>query len=168
MTGPVPRSRPGAWARRSLILLWRHWCWCVSIPLATLHLYARSKPTRAPPVRPLVLNRDSMRTRRPGAMSLPTSRSQGWRPPSAVWVRPPPGAGEIPLPDTLAFSIPEFCRRHGISRAHFYNLSRSGDGPALMRVGRRTLISAEAAAEWRRRMEQVDRDAVADARRAGS
>jgi hypothetical protein len=28
-----------------------------------------------------------------------------------------------------------------------------------MRVGRRTLISAEAAAEWRRRMEQVTRDA---------
>jgi hypothetical protein len=27
----------------------------------------------------------------------------------------------------------------------------------VMRVGRRTLISAEAAAEWRRRMEQVNR-----------
>src|SRR5262245_51680564 len=65
---------------------------------------------------------------------------------------------EFPLADTLAFSIPEFCRRHGISRAHFYNLAKSGDAPALMRVGRRTLISAEAAAEWLRRMEQVARD----------
>jgi predicted DNA-binding transcriptional regulator AlpA len=60
--------------------------------------------------------------------------------------------------DPLAFSIPEFCRRHGISRAHFYNLFKSGHAPALMRVGRRTLISAEAAAEWRRRMEQVASD----------
>jgi hypothetical protein len=35
----------------------------------------------------------------------------------------------------------------------FYNLLKRGDGPAIMKVGRRTLISAEAAAEWRRRME---------------
>jgi len=69
-------------------------------------------------------------------------------------------ADQLSLADTLAFSIPEFCRRHGISRAHFYNLSKSGNGPAVMRVGRRTLISAEAAAEWRRRMERIARDAV--------
>ncbi len=60
--------------------------------------------------------------------------------------------------DALAFSIPEFCRKHGISRGHFCNLFKSGHGPAGMRVGRRTLISAEAAAEWRRRMEQVAND----------
>jgi len=64
-----------------------------------------------------------------------------------------------PPADMLAFSILEFCRRHGISRAHFYNLSKSGDAPAVMRVGRRTLISAEAAAEWRRRMEEAARGA---------
>ena len=63
------------------------------------------------------------------------------------------------LADMLAFSIPEFCRRHGISRAHFYNLSKSGDAPAVMRVGRRTLVSAEAAAAWRRRMEDAAREA---------
>ena len=65
------------------------------------------------------------------------------------------------LADMLAFSIPEFCRRHGISRAHFYNLSKSGDAPAVMRVGRRTLVSAEAAAAWRRRMEEAAREASA-------
>jgi len=59
-----------------------------------------------------------------------------------------------PPADMLAFSILEFCRRHGISRAHFYNLSKSGNAPAVMRVGRRTLISAEAAAQWRQRMEE--------------
>jgi predicted DNA-binding transcriptional regulator AlpA len=57
--------------------------------------------------------------------------------------------------EVLAFSIPEFCRRHGISRAHFYNLSKIGAAPVVMRVGRRTLISAEAAAQWRIRMEDV-------------
>jgi hypothetical protein len=87
------------------------------------------------------------------------------------WSSPALGSGErtvqLPLADPLAFSIPEFCRRHGISRAHFYNVSKNGHGPALMRVGRRTLISAEAAAEWRRRMEQVDRDALVNAHGAG-
>jgi len=88
------------------------------------------------------------------------------------WSSPGLGSGkrivQLPLADTLAFSIPEFCRRHGISRAHFYNLSKSGRAPAVMRVGRRTLISAEAAAEWRRRMEEVDRDGLADARAPGN
>ena len=87
------------------------------------------------------------------------------------WSSPELGSGErtgqLRIADPLAFSIPEFCCRHGISRAHFYNLSKSGQGPALMRVGRRTLISAEAAAEWRRRMEQVDRDALVNAHGAG-
>ena len=73
------------------------------------------------------------------------------------------GADQLPPADALAFSIAEFCRRHGISRPHFYNLSKSGDRPAVMRVGRRTLISAEAAAEWRRRMEQLARDGVGGA-----
>jgi excisionase family DNA binding protein len=54
----------------------------------------------------------------------------------------------------LAFSIDEFAQLHGISRATLYDLIKRGDGPAIMKVGHRTLISAEAAAEWRRRMEQ--------------
>jgi hypothetical protein len=53
----------------------------------------------------------------------------------------------------VANHVDEFCRQHGISRAHFYNLLKRGDGPAILKAGRRTLISAEAAAEWRRRME---------------
>ena len=69
------------------------------------------------------------------------------------------------LAEMLAFSIPEFCRRHGISRAHFYNLWKSGDAPTVMRVGRRTLISTEAATEWRRRMEGAGRNARSDSYR---
>jgi predicted DNA-binding transcriptional regulator AlpA len=53
----------------------------------------------------------------------------------------------------VANHVNEFCREHGISRGHFYNLLKRGEGPKIMRVGRRTLVSAEAAAEWRRRME---------------
>ena len=56
---------------------------------------------------------------------------------------------------TLMFSVSEFCRAHGISRGTFYKLLGEGLGPAAVKIGRRTLISGEAAQEWRRRMEQV-------------
>lgn len=52
-----------------------------------------------------------------------------------------------------ASTVPQFCDEHNISRTHFYALLKEGKGPRLMRVGRRTLISLEAAADWRRRME---------------
>lgn len=54
--------------------------------------------------------------------------------------------------ETRAFSVSEFCTAHGFSRALFYLLLKDGRAPAIMRVGRRTLISAEAAAAWRERM----------------
>lgn len=57
--------------------------------------------------------------------------------------------------DTNAFSIDEFCEAHRISRAMYYSLEKDGNGPRLMQVGRRVLISAEAAAEWRQRMEKA-------------
>jgi len=54
-----------------------------------------------------------------------------------------------------SFSIGEFCRLHDISRSLFYVLREKGEGPRVMKVGRRTLISAEAAAEWRKNMEHM-------------
>jgi hypothetical protein len=56
-----------------------------------------------------------------------------------------------------ALSVAESCRQHGISRGLFYNLVREGRGPRLIKAGRRTLISQEAAEEWRHRMEAVTR-----------
>ena len=55
-----------------------------------------------------------------------------------------------------AYSVDLFCKRHGISRAYLYLLWRRGDGygPRYMQVGTRRLISKEAAADWRRSMEQ--------------
>jgi predicted DNA-binding transcriptional regulator AlpA len=55
--------------------------------------------------------------------------------------------------DKLALSVDEFCHAHGLCRASFYNLLKNGTGPATMKVGGRTLVSIEAAAAWRRRME---------------
>ena len=52
-----------------------------------------------------------------------------------------------------SYSVSDFCGAHGISRALLYKLLRDGRGPRIMKVGRRTLISREAAEEWRRRME---------------
>jgi hypothetical protein len=38
-------------------------------------------------------------------------------------------------------------------RATFYNMLRAAKGPRVMRVGQRTMISIEAAEEWRRERE---------------
>ena len=60
----------------------------------------------------------------------------------------------VPPTPRLALSIPEFCEAHGISEGFFYKLKKHGDGPREMKVGARTLISFEAAAEWRRAQER--------------
>ena len=54
------------------------------------------------------------------------------------------------MSDKDCFSVADFCARNSISRAFLYELWEIGKGPARMRIGRRTLISAEAATEWRR------------------
>jgi predicted DNA-binding transcriptional regulator AlpA len=54
-----------------------------------------------------------------------------------------------------AYSVDEFCNSHRISRTNFYRLKRRGEAPQTMKVGARTLISREAAARWRLRMESA-------------
>ena len=58
-------------------------------------------------------------------------------------------------PNSLAMSISEFARLHGISQDQFFKMQREKWGPTVMHVGSRTLISHEAAAEWRRQREQA-------------
>ena len=53
----------------------------------------------------------------------------------------------------LAMSVADFCTFHSISKPTFYVMIKRGFGPTIMKVGARTLISTEAAAEWRRKME---------------
>jgi hypothetical protein len=49
-----------------------------------------------------------------------------------------------------AYSIAQFCQAHGISIDLYFKMQRQGLGPKTMKAGSRTLISVEAAAEWRR------------------
>jgi hypothetical protein len=55
----------------------------------------------------------------------------------------------------LAMSIREFCAQHSISEDMFYKMQRQGWGPRTMKVGSRTLISQESAAEWRKAREEA-------------
>jgi hypothetical protein len=48
-----------------------------------------------------------------------------------------------------AYSIEEFCRRHSISRATYYNLKLAGKAPREGHALGRVLITKEAALEWR-------------------
>ena len=50
-------------------------------------------------------------------------------------------------------SISGFCARQKISRATYYVLAASGEGPAEYRVGRLVRISEAAEAEWVRQRE---------------
>ncbi|MCS3497488.1 hypothetical protein M2189_003553 [Bradyrhizobium japonicum] len=52
-------------------------------------------------------------------------------------------------PPLAAFSIAQFCQMHGFSPAMYWKLKSQGLGPVEMKIGRRVLISAEAAAAWR-------------------
>jgi hypothetical protein len=55
-----------------------------------------------------------------------------------------------------AYTIAQFCRLHaGLSKATFYNLRKRGLAPKTFVVGRRRLVSVEAAEKWRRSMEEL-------------
>jgi excisionase family DNA binding protein len=56
-----------------------------------------------------------------------------------------------------ALTIDDFCRAFGLGRSTVYRLIKAKAGPRTMKVGRRTLISVEAADEWRREMEGTAR-----------
>ncbi len=64
---------------------------------------------------------------------------------------------------SVTYSVQDFCHEHGISRGLFYKLLRQGLGPNIIKVGRRTLISQEAAREWRRRMEYESNPSLREA-----
>jgi hypothetical protein len=58
-------------------------------------------------------------------------------------------------PAALAMSIKTFCALHAISEDQFFKMQREKWGPTVMHVGKRTLISHEAATAWRRAREQA-------------
>jgi hypothetical protein len=63
-----------------------------------------------------------------------------------------PAAAAAVADEIDAFTIEEFCRRNRISIGLFYKYP--DDMPATFVIGKRRLISKEAAAEWRRRKEE--------------
>jgi len=54
----------------------------------------------------------------------------------------------------VLYTVSGFCEAHHIARSFFYALLHEGRGPRVMKLGRRTFITREAAAEWRTRIEQ--------------
>ena len=65
----------------------------------------------------------------------------------------PPEAIDGPM---LAYSINEFSRRYGISRSLTYQQIKAGLLTAT-KVGRRTLIAAEDARDWLRRLKEAQK-----------
>lgn len=51
------------------------------------------------------------------------------------------------------FSVAQFCSAYAVSRAKLYQILKAGTGPATFKLGRKTLISREAAEKWRRALE---------------
>lgn len=61
--------------------------------------------------------------------------------------------------DSAVYTIEEFCAAHKMSKAKFYQLRSQGRAPRIMSaVGKKQYISTEAAADWRKAMEQGDND----------
>ena len=60
--------------------------------------------------------------------------------------------GRAAIPQAM-LTVDEFCEAHRICRATVYNLWRDDIGPDRVKVGRRTLITVEAAARWRAQLE---------------
>jgi hypothetical protein len=55
-----------------------------------------------------------------------------------------------PQVEHRCYTIPEFCVAHRISESGYYKIRKDGRGPKEKRaVGKRPIITEEAAAEWR-------------------
>jgi hypothetical protein len=61
----------------------------------------------------------------------------------------------LPHQPKPVYTVIDFCTQHRISRSLFYKLLRNGNGPRIMKAGKRTLITSEAAEAWRRSKERV-------------
>jgi len=55
-----------------------------------------------------------------------------------------------PAVERAAFSIAEFCARHGFSKAKYHGMKNAGLGPAELRIGILIRITREAELAWQR------------------
>ena len=72
-----------------------------------------------------------------------------------------PSKATTAAPGALSMSVAQFCRANSISVALYYKLRAAGLAPREMKLGSRTLISIEAAADWRRARESATAAATA-------
>jgi hypothetical protein len=68
--------------------------------------------------------------------------------------RPPPV-------DADAYTVDQFCQRHGLSHSFFYKLKAKGVGPRTIKLNSKILITKEAAADWRREREAETAESAA-------
>lgn len=54
---------------------------------------------------------------------------------------------------TKAYTINDFCKAYSISRSLFYKLKDQGKAPKTFALGKRILISREAAQSWQENLE---------------
>jgi hypothetical protein len=62
-----------------------------------------------------------------------------------------------------AFSVSEFCDRHNLSRAFFYELKKQGKAPRVTELGAKRLITEEDETTWRQAMAAASDRPVGDA-----
>lgn len=57
--------------------------------------------------------------------------------------------------ELMAYSVGNFCRACSLSRSYFYELLKAGRGPRTFKLGKKTMISADAARAWLAKQEGV-------------
>jgi predicted DNA-binding transcriptional regulator AlpA len=65
---------------------------------------------------------------------------------------------EYAMKQKPASSVNEFCADHSMGRTMFYDLLKKGKGPEIIKLGRRTIISVEAAKRWREKLSKEYKD----------
>lgn len=55
------------------------------------------------------------------------------------------------MTELKAYTVKQFCEAHNLPESTYYLIRKEGKGPRVTKAGRRTLISIEAAEEWRNR-----------------
>ena len=61
----------------------------------------------------------------------------------------------------LTYTVKEFCRQTRISQKTFYELRKRGQGPRIIRLGRRVYIGQETALAWVREREALSQNMTA-------
>jgi excisionase family DNA binding protein len=56
--------------------------------------------------------------------------------------------------EALCYTVREFCELHRVGLSTYYRLKKRGGAPLEILVGRRVLITREAAARWRKERER--------------